>query len=120
MNSPDMVKKSAKKLKDLPLYVKRPIALVVSQRLAVLVTLITVLVGVLSYFYSMASTEVLIREQLMEFSNERGLRESALFLDSDAYQARFQKEYIERYKRMGNEDPIEKESLLSQTIRVFY
>ena len=80
---------------------------VVCLRLAVLITLVTVCAGIASYFYSMASTEELVREQLVKYIGERGLRESALFLESDAYQARFQKEYIERYKRMGDEDPVE-------------
>lgn len=87
--------------------IKNPIERAVSARLAILVTLVTILVGIASYFYSMASTEELIREQLIKYIGERGLRESALFLESNAYQARFQKEYVERYKRMGDTDPIE-------------
>ena len=88
-------------------YVKRPIAQAVSWRLAVLMAIITILASITNYFYSMASTEELVREQIMKYNHERGLRESALFLDSEAYQARFQNEYVERYKRMGNEDPTE-------------
>ena len=90
-----------------PLDVKYPIAQAVSWRLAVLIAIVTILASVANYFYSMASTEELVREQLMKFNHERGIRESALFLESDAYQVRFQKEYVERYKRMGNEDPTE-------------
>ena len=102
-----MPEKLIKELEKLPLQVKRPIARVISFRLAGLVTIATILVGAASYFYSMASTEELICEQLMKYSSERGLRESALFLESDAYQLRFQKEYVARYKRMGDKDPIE-------------
>ncbi len=93
--------------KGTPRIIKKPIAQVLSLRLATFITLITIIVGVVSYFYSMASTEELVREQLMKYIGERGMRESALFLESDEYQARFQKEYIERYKRMGDKDPIE-------------
>ena len=100
-----MAEKRTKKSEDSSLDVKRPIARAVSQRLAVLIVIVTILVSVANYFYSMASTEALVREQLMKYSRERGLRESALFLESDAYQLRFQKEYEERYKRMGDKDP---------------
>ncbi len=85
---------------------KSPIAREVSRRLATLITVVTILVGTASYFYSMASTEQLVREQLVKYIGERGLRESVLFLEAKAYLERFQREYIERYKRMGDEDPI--------------
>ncbi|MCP4041056.1 MAG: hypothetical protein GY731_03730, partial [Gammaproteobacteria bacterium] len=87
--------------------IKRPIERVVSMRLAAVITVVTILVGMASYFYSVASFEELILEQLRVFINERGLRESALFIESDGYQLRFQKEYVERYKRMGDKNPIE-------------
>jgi signal transduction histidine kinase len=93
--------------KSSPSVVTRPIARDLSQRLAVLIVIITTLVSVSSYLYSMATAEEQVREQLLRYSGERGLRESALFLDSDEYQARFQAEYVERYKRMGDENPIE-------------
>ena len=86
--------------------VNRPIARVVSQRLALLIAIVTLMAGTASYFYSMASTQELVRDQLLKYSRERGLRESALFLESNAYQLRFQQEYVERYKRMGDQDPM--------------
>jgi len=85
--------------------VKRPLARVVARRLAVLIAVVTLVMCTAGYFYSMGSTEELVRQQLLKFINERGLRESSLFLESGAYQARFQTEYVERYKRMGDEDP---------------
>ncbi len=101
-----MVKELTKELESSSLGITSPIAAAVSKRLAVFITIVTVLVGVASYFNSIASTEELVREQLKKYNYERGLRESALFLESEAYQARFQKEYVERYKRMGDEDPV--------------
>ncbi|MCP4996944.1 MAG: response regulator [Gammaproteobacteria bacterium] len=53
----------------------------------------------------MALAEGMVREKLQKFNHQRGLRESTLFLESEAFQARFQKEYIERYRRMGDKDP---------------
>ncbi len=87
--------------------IKRPISRTVSLQLTILITLVTIFVGITSYFYSMMSAEELVHKQILEFVNERGLRESALFLESDAYQLRFQKEYVERYTRMGDKNPIE-------------
>ena len=63
-----------------------------SLQLVILITLVTIFVGFASYYYSMKTTSELVIEQLRDFVHERGLRESALFLESDAYQLRFQKE----------------------------
>ncbi|MCP3662486.1 MAG: response regulator [Gammaproteobacteria bacterium] len=82
-----------------------PIAWILSLRLAAFITIVTILVGTASYFYTMALTEELVREKLQKYNHERGLRESALFLETEASQARFQKEYLERYRRMGDRDP---------------
>ncbi len=85
--------------------IKKPIARVLSLRLAITITFITFLIGIASYFHSISTTQELIIDQLMKFINERGLRESALFIESEDYQLRFQKEYVERYIRMGDKDP---------------
>ena len=61
-----MSKKTITKLKGPSLYVKRPIAQVVSKRLGILIFTITILVSAISYFYSMDTVEGLAREQLME------------------------------------------------------
>jgi PAS domain S-box-containing protein len=87
--------------------VKRPIAREVSLRLTVLTSIIIILLSIASYFYSVATIEELVREQIIVYSHGREHSESALFLESNAYQLRFQKEYVERYKRMGDNDPIE-------------
>ena len=81
---------------------RRPLSKIISLRLAVILSIVTILASVASYFYFMTTTEELVKDQLMKFSHERGLRESALFLDSEAYQVRFHEEYVERYKRMGD------------------
>ena len=87
--------------------VAKPIARVVSLRLAILITIVTSAASIASYFYYMDSTEKLVREQLIKYIGERGLRESALFLESNDYQARFQKEYVERYKRTSDKEVTE-------------
>ncbi len=89
-----------------PLNIKKPIARVLSLRLATVISIVTIFVSISSYLYSITSTEELVGDQLIKFINERGLRESALFLESNAYLTRFQKEYVERYQRMGDEDPV--------------
>ncbi|MCP4139511.1 MAG: HD domain-containing protein [Chloroflexi bacterium] len=102
-----MTKKINDEQKTSPSVIKHPIAQAVSGRLAILITIITALVSFSSYAHSIASTESQVREQLLKYTGERGLRESELFLEANAYLIRFQEEYIERYIRMGDEDPIE-------------
>ncbi len=84
--------------------VKRSLARIVARRLAVLIAIVTIGMCTAGYFYSMGSTEEQVRQQLLKFINERGLRESSLFLESGAYQARFQAEYVHRYNRTGDND----------------
>ncbi len=102
-----MILPTKKLLKNSNQTVKHPIYRVVSQRLIFFLAIISLIISAGSYLQSMASTEIQIREMLMNNIEERGLRESLLFLESDAYQARFQQEYIERFLRMGDQDPTE-------------
>ncbi len=85
--------------------IEKPLGRILSLRLATLITIITIIAGIASYFYTMSYIKDLVSEQLIKYAGERGLRESALFIESDEYQLRFQAEYVERYNRMGDQDP---------------
>ncbi|MFK5856529.1 MAG: ATP-binding protein [Bacteroidota bacterium] len=82
--------------------VKNNIAAIVTKYYIIYIAIATIIFSVSIYFYTLSSTKESSRNQLFSFINERGLRESDLFLESDAYQARFQKEYIERYSRTSD------------------
>jgi hypothetical protein len=100
-----MGKKKSTKLFDSTFdNVKKPITRSISKYYIISIAVVTIFFTVGTYFFTLSSTRVNVRNQLMSFINERGLRESALFLESDAYQARFQEEYIERYKRINDSE----------------
>ncbi len=82
--------------------IKNTIAATVTKYYIIYIAVATIIFSVSIYIYTMASTKESARNQLFSFINERGQRESDLFLESDAYQARFQKEYVERYKRTSD------------------
>jgi PAS domain S-box-containing protein len=100
-------KPSHEALEDSLPKIKRPLERVVFVRFAILITIVTIFVSIASYFQYMASIKELVRDQLFKYVHEREHRESALFLESDAYQLRFQKEYVERYNRTSDDEAME-------------
>jgi PAS domain S-box-containing protein len=84
--------------------IKKPIANVVSRYYVIFISILIIFFTVSIYYYTLFSARNSASSLLMNFVNERGLRESALFLESDDYQAHFQKEYIERYKRADDNE----------------
>lgn len=91
-------------LKSNPPILKRSISRIVVLNLAIILTFVTLFIGIATYLYNMEATKELVLDQLLKYIGERGLRESAIFLDSEAYQLRFQNEYIERYNRIDDKE----------------
>jgi len=87
--------------------VNKPIAITVTKYYIIYIAIATLIFSVLIYVYTLSTTKESVSNALLSFINERGLRESDLFLQSDAYQLHFQKEYVERFKRTTDKESMD-------------
>ncbi len=77
-------------------------------KMGVRIALVIITVTLVSYRHVMSNLEHQVIEQLEKYIVERGQRESHLFKLAMDYHAVFKKEFIERYQRVGDEDPQER------------
>lgn len=87
--------------------IKKPITRTVTTSLAIVIFITTLIIGFANYYHSLATAKAIVRSELIRYVEERGKRESALFLEAEEYQLRFQEEYIERFKRTSDREAAE-------------